>query len=185
MQGFALNMRRPLFQDVRVRKALALAFDFEWMNRQVFFNQYTRTASYFANSPMAAAGQARGCGAGAAASRSATLARSGGFRRGAAAARHHAARVRCARTCARRWRCSRKRAGRSAEDGRLRNADGDDVPLRGSQLLGGDRAHRRAVGAQPGTARASRSACAPPILRLFQRRLDTLRLRRHHPFLRA
>ena len=60
MQGFALNMRRPLFRDVRVRKALALAFDFEWMNRQVFFNQYTRTASYFANSPMAAKGKPQG-----------------------------------------------------------------------------------------------------------------------------
>ena len=60
MQGFAMNMRRPLFQDVRVRKALALAFDFEWMNRQVFFNQYTRTASYFANSPMAAQGLPQG-----------------------------------------------------------------------------------------------------------------------------
>lgn len=60
MQGFALNMRRPLFQDQRVRQALALAFDFEWMNRQVFFNQYTRTASYFANSPMAAQGRPRG-----------------------------------------------------------------------------------------------------------------------------
>jgi microcin C transport system substrate-binding protein len=60
MQGFALNMRRPLFQDLRVRKALALAFDFEWMNRQVFFNQYTRTASYFANSPMAAQGKPEG-----------------------------------------------------------------------------------------------------------------------------
>lgn len=60
MQGFALNMRRPRFQDMRVRKALALAFDFEWMNRQVFFNQYTRTASYFANSPMAAQGEPEG-----------------------------------------------------------------------------------------------------------------------------
>ena len=60
MQGFALNMRRPQFQDLRVRKALALAFDFEWMNRQVFFNQYTRTASYFANSPMAAKGRPQG-----------------------------------------------------------------------------------------------------------------------------
>ena len=60
MQGFALNMRRPLFQDLRVRKALALAFDFEWMNRQVFFNQYTRTASYFSNSPMAAKGKPQG-----------------------------------------------------------------------------------------------------------------------------
>jgi microcin C transport system substrate-binding protein len=60
MQGFAMNLRRPLFRDVRVRKALALAFDFEWMNRQVFFNQYTRSESYFANSPMAAKGKPEG-----------------------------------------------------------------------------------------------------------------------------
>lgn len=60
MQGFAMNLRRPLFADVRVRRALALAFDFEWMNRQVFFNQYTRTASYFANSDMASSGPAAG-----------------------------------------------------------------------------------------------------------------------------
>ncbi|MGE0798535.1 MAG: extracellular solute-binding protein [Lautropia sp.] len=60
MQGFAMNQRRPLFKDVRVRKALTLAFDFEWMNRQVFFNQYTRTSSYFSNSPMAATGKPQG-----------------------------------------------------------------------------------------------------------------------------
>lgn len=56
MQGFALNTRRPRFQDVRVREALALAFDFDWLNRQVFYGQYTRTRSYFANSAMAATG---------------------------------------------------------------------------------------------------------------------------------
>ncbi len=60
MQGFALNLRRPQFGDVRVRRALALAFDFEWMNRQVFFNQYVRTASYFSNSAMAAKGRPEG-----------------------------------------------------------------------------------------------------------------------------
>ena len=58
MQGFAMNMRRPLFTDLRVRLALALAFDFEWMNRQIFFGQYTRTRSYFDNSDMAARGPA-------------------------------------------------------------------------------------------------------------------------------
>lgn len=56
MQGFVLNNRRPLFRDVRVRRALALAFDFEWLNRQVFYGQYTRTRSYFSNTPMAATG---------------------------------------------------------------------------------------------------------------------------------
>ena len=60
MQGFAMNLRRGLFGDPRVRRALALAFDFEWMNRQVFFNQYTRTASYYANSAMAAKGRPEG-----------------------------------------------------------------------------------------------------------------------------
>lgn len=56
MQGFAMNLRRPMFQDVRVRQALALAFDFEWSNRALFFNAYTRTRSYFSNSELAARG---------------------------------------------------------------------------------------------------------------------------------
>ncbi|HEX7913478.1 MAG TPA: ABC transporter substrate-binding protein, partial [Paraburkholderia sp.] len=56
MQGFFLNVRRPLFQDVRVRKALDLALDFQWLNRQLFFNQYTRIDSYFANTDLQAKG---------------------------------------------------------------------------------------------------------------------------------
>ncbi len=56
MQGFVMNTRRPLFADVRVRRALALAMDFEWMNRQVFFGQYVRSPSYFTNSEMQAQG---------------------------------------------------------------------------------------------------------------------------------
>ena len=56
MQGYVFNLRRPLFQDVRVRKALTLALDFEWMNRQLFYNQYKRNYSYFTNSEMAATG---------------------------------------------------------------------------------------------------------------------------------
>ncbi len=43
MQGFVFNLRRPLFQDIRVRKALTLALDFEWSNRNLFYNQYVRT----------------------------------------------------------------------------------------------------------------------------------------------
>ncbi len=46
-QGFLFNTRLPKFQDVRVREALALALDFEWMNRQLFFNAYTRVRGYF------------------------------------------------------------------------------------------------------------------------------------------
>ncbi|MCC8392205.1 extracellular solute-binding protein [Paraburkholderia sp. MMS20-SJTR3] len=56
MQGFFINLRRPLFQDVRVRKALDLAFDFEWLNRQLFYNQYKRTDSYFVNTDLQATG---------------------------------------------------------------------------------------------------------------------------------
>jgi len=53
MQGFVFNTRRSLFQDPRVREALGYAFDFEWTNRNLFFNGYTRTASYFSNSELA------------------------------------------------------------------------------------------------------------------------------------
>ncbi len=56
MQGFVYNLRRPLFADERVRRALAYAFDFEWTNRNLFYGQYERTASYFANSELAARG---------------------------------------------------------------------------------------------------------------------------------
>ncbi|MEG3641037.1 extracellular solute-binding protein [Magnetococcus sp. PR-3] len=57
MQGFVLNLRKPLFQDRRVRQALSLAFDFEWSNKNLFYGQYTRTASYFDNSELAAKGK--------------------------------------------------------------------------------------------------------------------------------
>ncbi|MCA3554674.1 extracellular solute-binding protein [Aestuariivirga sp.] len=54
MQGWAMNIRRPKFQDVRVRQALNLAFDFEWANQNLFYGQYTRSRSYFNNSEMEA-----------------------------------------------------------------------------------------------------------------------------------
>jgi microcin C transport system substrate-binding protein len=53
MQGFAMNLRRPLFQDRKVRQALGYAFDFEWSNKNLFYGQYTRTDSYFSNSELA------------------------------------------------------------------------------------------------------------------------------------
>ena len=56
MQCFALNLRRAKFQDVRVRKALNLAFDFEWANANLFYGQYTRSRSFFNNSEMEAKG---------------------------------------------------------------------------------------------------------------------------------
>ncbi|MBU3617762.1 extracellular solute-binding protein [Polynucleobacter sp. JS-Fieb-80-E5] len=54
MQGFAMNVRRPIFKDVRVREALGYALDFEWLNRQIFFDQYSRINSYFTNSDLSA-----------------------------------------------------------------------------------------------------------------------------------
>ncbi|QPC86567.1 ABC transporter substrate-binding protein [Mesorhizobium sp. NBSH29] len=56
MQAFALNTRRPQFQDRRVRKALTYAFDFETMNRTLFYDAYTRTDSYFEGSELASSG---------------------------------------------------------------------------------------------------------------------------------
>jgi len=54
MQAFVLNLRRPQFQDQRVRQALGLAFDFEWANKNLFYGQYERVGSYFQNSELAA-----------------------------------------------------------------------------------------------------------------------------------
>jgi microcin C transport system substrate-binding protein len=59
MQGFAFNLRRPVFSDMRVRKAIGLAMDFEWANRNLFYDQYTRCDSYFSNSELAATGLPR------------------------------------------------------------------------------------------------------------------------------
>jgi microcin C transport system substrate-binding protein len=56
MQGYAINTRRPLFTDRRVRQALGYAFDFEWTNRTLFYGAYTRTSSYFSNSELASSG---------------------------------------------------------------------------------------------------------------------------------
>jgi len=56
-QGFFVNTRREQFKDPRVRKALGLAFDFEWANRYLFHNLYTRTQSYFENSTLKATGE--------------------------------------------------------------------------------------------------------------------------------
>lgn len=56
MQSWVMNIRRPLFADVRVRKALDLAFDFEWSNANLFYGLYTRSRSYFNNSELEAKG---------------------------------------------------------------------------------------------------------------------------------
>jgi microcin C transport system substrate-binding protein len=56
MQAFALNSRRPIFADPKVREALAYAFDFEWSNKNFAFGSYTRSRSFFQNSELAATG---------------------------------------------------------------------------------------------------------------------------------
>ncbi|HYA06998.1 MAG TPA: extracellular solute-binding protein [Xanthobacteraceae bacterium] len=53
MQAFAFNIRRAKFRDPRVRLAFNFAFDFEEMNKQIFFGQYKRIASYFAGTELA------------------------------------------------------------------------------------------------------------------------------------
>lgn len=55
-QGFFFNLRREKFQDIRVRQALNLAFDYEWTNQNLFFGLYRRTASFFELSPLKAQG---------------------------------------------------------------------------------------------------------------------------------
>ena len=51
------NTRRPVFSDIRVRKALTLLFDFEWINKNYFFDLYRRTASFYAGSELSAYGR--------------------------------------------------------------------------------------------------------------------------------
>ena len=54
MLGLVFNTRRPIFADIRVREAISLLFDFEWINKNFFFGQYRRSASYFAGSELSA-----------------------------------------------------------------------------------------------------------------------------------
>ena len=60
MQGFFFNLRRPKFQDPRVRQAFNLAFDFEFANQNLFFGLYKRVDGYFGNSELASSGLPQG-----------------------------------------------------------------------------------------------------------------------------
>jgi microcin C transport system substrate-binding protein len=55
-QGYLINIRREQFKDPRVREALGLAFDFEWMNRNLMYNAYTRVRGFFPDSDFEAKG---------------------------------------------------------------------------------------------------------------------------------
>lgn len=60
LQNFAFNLRRSKFEDRRVRKAIDLAFNFEWANTKLFYGQYRRLFSYFTNTGMEAVGLPEG-----------------------------------------------------------------------------------------------------------------------------
>lgn len=60
MQAFIFNTRLPRFQDVRVREAIALTMDYEWMNQRLFYNAYTRNTSFFQNTEFQATGTPQG-----------------------------------------------------------------------------------------------------------------------------
>jgi peptide/nickel transport system substrate-binding protein len=57
MMALVFNTRRPVFADIRVREALTLLFDFEWVNKNFFYGLYQRTASFFEGSELAARGR--------------------------------------------------------------------------------------------------------------------------------
>jgi peptide/nickel transport system substrate-binding protein len=57
LSAFIFNTRRPVFADIRVREALTLLFDAEWVNQNFFFNRYRRTASYYEGSELSAHGR--------------------------------------------------------------------------------------------------------------------------------
>lgn len=60
LQSFAFNIRKPKFSDRRVREAIGLAFNFDWANNKLFYNQYQRLYSYFTNTGMEATGLPQG-----------------------------------------------------------------------------------------------------------------------------
>jgi microcin C transport system substrate-binding protein len=60
MQGFIFNLRRDLFKDARLRRAFNYAYDFEEMNKQLFFGQYKRINSYFEGTDLASSGLPQG-----------------------------------------------------------------------------------------------------------------------------
>ena len=120
MQAFAFNMRRDKFKDPRVRRAFNFAFDFEEMNKQIFFGQYKRINSYFEGTELACVRPAAGRGA---------RDPGDGARQGAARGVHHAVHQsgrpvrprRCAPICARRMRLL-KEAGYEVRDQKQVNA---------------------------------------------------------------
>lgn len=59
MQAFYMNTRRPIFQDPKVRRAMAYAFDFQWTNRNIYYGQYEQPESFYAPTELASSGLPR------------------------------------------------------------------------------------------------------------------------------
>ncbi len=57
MEGFAFNLRRDIFRDIRLREALGMMFDFEWINANLYSGLYTRTKSFFDDSELSSSGR--------------------------------------------------------------------------------------------------------------------------------
>ncbi|KAF2989646.1 extracellular solute-binding protein [Methylocystis sp. MJC1] len=57
LEGFVFNTRRPIFTDIRLREALGMMFDFEWVNANLYSNLYTRTKSFFDESELSSSGR--------------------------------------------------------------------------------------------------------------------------------
>jgi len=60
MQAFIFNLRRDKYKDARVREAIGLAMDFEWMNKKLFYDAYLRSRSFFGATPFEAKGKPEG-----------------------------------------------------------------------------------------------------------------------------
>ena len=108
------NLRWPKFQDRRVRMALELAMDYEWMNRQLFRGSYKRVKGIFGNTRLRGQRPAVGAGGWRCWSPSARSCPPETFGPDGAAAAHRRRQLACAPTCARPRRCSRRRAGPTA-----------------------------------------------------------------------
>ena len=111
MQGFVLNLRRDQFKDARLRRAFNYAFDFEEMNKQLFFGQYKRINSYFDGTELASSGLPEGQELRDPGNRA---------RQGAARGIHHALR----------------QSGRRQSRGRARQSARGDEAAEGSRLRG-------------------------------------------------